>query len=290
MALFSQRKGIRPAQKALQRESIDEDLRNRLWSGLKIVVWDRWSPPDRIGYQSEDGKQVELIIKLIWLDYFKLPVDTIPAFDRDHPKSSYEIIRERFFEGEWWEVYDFIEFIIKAIPEGWANHLREILNHFLESENSAYRIINSEVVEITDEQEIEAIESALNQAIKSCKLHLSRSLELLSDRKEPDYRNSIKESISAVESVCQAVTGMPKATLGDCIKMLKKYGTMHPAFEQSLLKLYGYTSDEGGIRHALTEESITPSYADAKFMLVTSSAFVNFILTKISELGIDVNK
>lgn len=76
MALFSQRKGIRLAQKALQHESIDEDLRNRLWSGLKIVVWDRWSPPDLImGYQSEDGKQVELIIKLIWLHYFKLPVN-----------------------------------------------------------------------------------------------------------------------------------------------------------------------------------------------------------------------
>ena len=291
MALFSQRKGIRLAQKALQRESIDEDLRNRLWSGLKIVVWDRWSPPDRImGYQSEDGKQVELIIKLIWLHYFKLPIDTIPAFDRAYPKSAYEIIREHFFEGEWWEVYDFIEFLIKTIPKEWANHLREILNHFLEAENSAYRIINSEIVEITDEHEIEAIDSAINQSIKTCKLHLSRALELLSDRKEPDYRNSIKESISAVESVCQAVTGMPKATLGDCIKMLKKHGTMHPAFEQALLKLYGYTSDEGGIRHALAEENITPSYADAKFMLVTSSAFVNFILMKTSEFGIDVNK
>lgn len=47
---------------------------------------------------------------------------------------------------------------------------------------------------------------------------------------------------------------------------------MHPALEQAILKLYGYTSDAGGIRHALTEESTVPSYGDAKFMLVLKQA------------------
>lgn len=287
MALFSQRKGIRPAQKALQRESIDEELRNRLWSGLKIVVWDNWflSHPT-----SESAKRVELLVKLIWANYFKLPIDTVPAFADDFPKSAYEIIRGRFFGAEWWEVYDFIEFVLKKIPNDWADRLRKVLNRFLEEENSAYRIVGREITEITDDYEIQAIESAIDRSTKSCRMHLSGSLELLSDRKRPDYRNSIKEAISAVESVCQAVTGRPKATLGDCIKSLKGHTNMHPAFEQALVKLYGYTSDESGIRHALTEEHITPSFADAKFMLVVCSAFVNFILTKASELGIDVSR
>ena len=51
MALFSQRKGMRPAAKAIQRESMDEDLRNSLWSGLNIGLWDHWSRPDHWGTQ-----------------------------------------------------------------------------------------------------------------------------------------------------------------------------------------------------------------------------------------------
>jgi len=284
MALFSHRKGIRPARKALQRESIDDDLRNMLWSGLKIAIWDHW-----IG-TFEEARAVESIVREIWINYFKRPVDAIPAFDGNNAPPAYMIIRQHFLAGEWWQVYDFIEFVVKVAPEQWAQRLREISNSFLESENAAYRIIDDQIVEITDEHEIEAIETALDKDVELSREHLSRALELLSDRKQPDYRNSIKESISAVESVCQLLTGMPKATLGDCIRALKTKESLHSAFEQALLKLYGYTSDEGGIRHALTEDSVCPSYADAKFMLVTSAAFVNFILAKAAELEIDMEE
>ncbi|HDS01018.1 MAG TPA: hypothetical protein ENO07_03275 [candidate division Zixibacteria bacterium] len=212
----------------------------------------------------------------------------MPDFDPSYSRSSYQIIRSHFYEEEWWKPYDLIEFLIKRIPERWREQLVMILNKFMQDENSAYRIVDDEVVEITDEYEIEAIESALDHSIRASRSHLSRALDLLSDRKHPDYRNSIKESISAVEAACQTLAGMPNATLADCIKVIKNRRTIHPAFEQALLKLYGYTSDEGGIRHALTEDSIGPLFSDAKFMLVTSSAFVNFICTKASELGIDI--
>jgi hypothetical protein len=291
VTLFSQRKGIRPVAKAIQRESIDDDLRNRLWSALKIDLWDHWSPRDKhYGFQDQGGKGVEVVVKLIWLHYFKQPVDTIPAFDRDIPRSAYDIIRECFFKGQWWESYDLIEFVIKNIPEEWKERLKERLNSFMSSENAAYRIVGDEIVEITDEQEIETIETAMDKGLKACRSHLTRAIELVSDRKQPDFRNSIKESISAVEAACKVFASMPKATLGDCIKVIKSNGTIHPAFEKALLSLYGYTSDEGGIRHALTDESVTPAYSDAKFMLVASSAFVNFLLTKAAELGIKIDQ
>ena len=303
MALFSQRKGIRPTAKALQRESIDDDLRNSLWSGLEIALWSRWSDirscdvrniasvvSSTLGDPSPDSQSVEFVVKLIWLQYLKRPLDTMPAFDPDDPQSAYNIIRSHFFEGEWWQAYDLIEFLIKTVPEQWREQLKQLLNSCMQAENSAYRIVDDEVVEITNEHEIEAIESALDKGIKATRSHLSRALDLLSDRKDPDYRNSIKESVSAVEAACRVLTGMPKAILGDCIKVIKKKGNIHLAFEQALLKLYGYTNDEGGIRHALTEDGVVPEYSDAKFMLVACSAFVNFIWTKASELGIDIKE
>lgn len=290
MTLFSQRHGIRPIEKALQREKIDSELRNRLWSALQICIWDHWSFADYFGTQPEKARMVETVVKRLWLNYFKEAIDTIPDFNDDHPRSAYEIIREHFFEGEWWQAYDLLEFLYKAAPEPWKQHLKQLANKFLEQENAAYRFVDSEIVEITSQQEVKEVELALSDSPEHINSHFVRALELLSDRQHPDYRNSIKESIAAVEAACQRVAGDSKAALGHCLKKIKSHGYMHPAFEQSLMKLYGYTSDSGGIRHALTEQDENPSYADAKFMLVVCSAFVNFLWARASELEINFKK
>jgi hypothetical protein len=285
MELFSHRKGIRPSIKSIQKESIDQDLRNRLWSGLKIGLWDHLSGGDN---PFLNAKLVENVHQSLWLNYFKEPIDSMPILGQHSSKSAYDIIREYFFKAEWWQVYDMIEYIVFAMPDEWKEDLKTILNSFMESENAAYRIVGDKVTEIACEHEIESIESALNKGVKATRSHLSHALDLMSDRKKHDYGNSIKESISAVEAACQVLSGKNKATLGDCVKILKSKGTIHPSFEIALVKLYNYTNDEGGIRHALTEESVTPAYSDAKFMLVASSAFVNFLWTKASELDIPI--
>ena len=285
MASFSQRNGIRPLTKSIQKESIDEELKNLLWSALTIGLWNYWSKGS-----DWNRRNVELVVQLLWLHHFKLPFDKLPFFDSGYPKSSLQFIRDEFYNGQWWETYDLLEFIIKAVQDdwNWKGDLKKSVNIFLQSENAAYRVVGDEILEISDEHELEAIETALDKGIHQTKEHLSRSLELLSDRKNPDYRNSIKESISAVEAACQALSSQPKATLGDCIKAIKKNGSVHPAFEQAILKLYGWTSDEGGIRHAISDDSNPPTYADAKFMLVACAAFVNFLWTKAAELGLQV--
>jgi len=234
---------------------------------------------------------VQKVVILIWINYFKEPLDRLPKDDPSDDYYSwlaYSHIRLHFFEQQWWMAYDLIEFLMKTITEHWKEQLKTTLNHFLEDENSAYRLVGDEVLEIIDEYEIEAIESALDKGIRASDSHLSRALELLSDRKQPDYRNSIKESISAVEATCQVFADKPKATLRDCLQVIKRNGKVHPALEEAFKKLYGYTSDDGGIRHAMTENSVPPSFSDAKFMLVGCSGFINFLWTKASELGIDI--
>ena len=44
--------------------------------------------------------------------------------------------------------------------------------------------------------------------------------------------------------------------------------------------LYGYASDSGGIRHKLLEDDINVKMEDAKFMLITCSAFINYLKAK----------
>lgn len=154
-------------------------------------------------------------------------------------------------------------------------------NHLFEHELSAYRFIDGVITQITDEQELVEIEQAMDSVREPVRQHLHRSLELLSDRNSPDYRNSIKESISAVESLVASNLKVEKGTLGQLLKKLEADIGLHPALKSAFSSLYGYTSDEGGIRHALTEtENI--DFNDAKFMIVVCSAFINFVEGKSS--------
>ena len=103
----------------------------------------------------------------------------------------------------------------------------------------------------------------------------------MSNKTNPDYRNSIKESISSVESLAKQISKKNTATLGDALKELEKSKKLHPSLKNAFNSLYGYTSDAEGIRHALLKES-NLTKADARFMLVCCSAFVNYAIESIS--------
>lgn len=220
------------------------------------------------------------LIHAYWFNIFKQPTDTIPLRTSDSIKK----IRDYFFNCEWYEIYSLVEETYDHYPLSLNNRKEAFiksLNNTLERENSAYRLIGNEITPITSEQEIQSIEDALvnTNPYSGVQQHLNQSLKLMSDRQNPDYRNSIKESISAVESICKIVTTDEKATLGKALKIVEDKFGLHPALKGSLSQLYGYTSDADGIRHAMLEES-NLSYIDAKFMLVACTNFINYLIEK----------
>ena len=131
---------------------MDDELRNRLWSALKLTVLDRWSAPYEYAYQDPDSQDVDVLFRLIWLNHFKKPIDTLP---HDH-NERYSAVRDYFFRCEWWQAYDLIEFIIKNLPEKWAEPLTNFINSFFEEENADCRIVGNEIIPITDVKEIES--------------------------------------------------------------------------------------------------------------------------------------
>jgi hypothetical protein len=273
MPKFSQRYGYTQIERAFQRERIDDTLRTALWNVLSISMWDRWKPYN-YGYTAE-SERINVITRRLWFHYFKRDMDSLPGFKEAAygQMSAYSALKEYFLKCKWYEVYDFLEFLIQDSDTFLDAKAIEWLNTVLETENAAYRIVGTEVVEITDTNEIKAIEDALNHPDTPVRSHIQAALAMLSDRKAPDYRNSIKEAISGVEATCRLVTGMKTATLGDA---LKKIPDLHPALQKSFLSLYGFTSDASGIRHSLLDES-NLTYADAKFMLAACSSFVSYL-------------
>ena len=153
--------------------------------------------------------------------------------------------------------------------------------HLLGTGTFGYRFVAGHLADVTSREELTMIEEAARDSrFAGVSAHIDRALELYADRENPDYRNSIKESISAVESMARLVSGSEKATLGDALKTIEKNGHLHPALKEGFLKLYGYTSDEQGIRHAMLDEPNLTA-ADARYFLVSCSSFVNYLKAQI---------
>ena len=60
---------------------------------------------------------------------------------------------------------------------------------------------------------------------------------------------------------------------------------MHPCLNSGIDKLYSYACDQGGIRHAERETESTVTFEEAKFMMVTCSAIVNYLVAEYGKHG-----
>ena len=255
---------------------MDDALRNRLWN----IVRTNCFAPSRFPELSLNTTLAQLC-RDMWDAYFKEPLDTIPYYAHDAQKN----LRARFFACDWWEVYEFVEFVVNDRAFDYIrNELVAKFDLVLKEELSGYRFIAGRLVPVTAKEEVEAVEHAINDtaaAFPAASEHLRTAIELLARKPMPDYRNSIKESISAVESLCMAVTEKPKAPLGEALKVIGSKAELHGALRAAFDKLYGYTSDAQGIRHALLEED-NLEQEDATFMLVACSAFVSYVIAKLA--------
>lgn len=278
MKSFSERKGLKNVAEIFQTDSMNDELRNGLWNCLDRLLWSS----SNFMYSSGKLPGMHWYARHLWANFYKQPTDTIPA----HPQDTLRVIRKRFFEYSWHEVYDFIEFSAAYIsnigldPAG-KKRPYELFNSILKREISGYQFVNEQLSDITSQQEVEMLEEALSDTrFAPVSSHLQAALQLYSNRESPDYRNSIKESISAVESMAKIVTDNPKAMLSDALKALEKQGQLHKALKDGFEKLYAYTSDADGIRHAMLEEHNLTA-ADARYFLLSCTSFVNYLKSKI---------
>lgn len=189
------------------------------------------------------------------------------------------------------EVLDIIWYIYKWLYEYFddtAITFDDDINCVFEQECVGYRFVNGQIVEITDENEIKEIEQAASSPFNACRSHIAKAVGFLADRENKDYKNCVKESISAVEAICKIIAAEPSSDLSKAIKHLKKGGIhIHPTLELAWEKIYAYTCDVGGIRHAekLFESDVT--FEEAKYMLISCSAFVNYLITEYGKVKND---
>jgi hypothetical protein len=277
VALFSERYGYKEVRTALQHEELDQHLRVDLWNAVHIYL-----------EHAHDYTEHFLPFVHIWINLWRRPYDAIP-YRTDQMGAE---VKRYILDATWYDVLDLIETFVKGFPENERSDKPDLFNLMFERNVSAYRLVDDHIVEMNEATDVEAVTQALKDAadVSGARRHLAQALSHLSDRDHPDYANSIKESISAVERVCQYIIGKSSATLGEGIKALKDAGVrIHPAQERSWLAAYGYASDGDGIRHALRDDT-TANQANARYWLVSCSAFVSLLLSEAASVGIGGSK
>lgn len=285
---FSERYGYEQISEKLNWETMTNRLRNRLWNIIYQLL-----EQEIIVIKAYSTIHISDRIKVLWKDFLGKQIDIIEekAIQTNHgdrtrkiypfalKRTTVDEIKKDLLGLSWFKVYTLIEFLYRNFldEETRETYTKEV-NQTLSEEKAPYRFINGLITPLTNEEEIKELIKALNvpqDKYKPVKEQLGKALSLLSDRENPDYPNSIKESISALESLAKILLG-ENGTLGELIKKLD----VHPALRQGFSNIYGWTSDEGGIRHGKTGEPLEPGLAEARYMLITTSAFINYLVAK----------
>lgn len=270
---FAQSEGREALPRQLERTEISNQLSSLLWAvthdsldraldyGTGVYAFLRLNSP---------WKE---ILRQWWVVRKFRNVDEFP--DADDIK---ELVKNEVTSKDYVKVYDFLQFVIRS-PNCPAN-FEATISAVLERAHAPYRIINKTFVPIVSDEEIQAISNALEVAAaakaRGPSAHLANASTALSDGQWPE---AIRESIHAVEAAAKSIE--PTAsTLGPALERLQTSIGLNPALKKAFSALYGFTSDEKGIRHSLVFEGKSAVVErDAVFMFGACASFVSYLVS-----------
>ena len=264
MTTFSELYGYKPDRSRLhQFEEMGDPLRNAIWNFL----WKNY-----FGHGSQDYSGLHL--GNIWIDVVGEPYDDLYYMGNFNIIVAKQKIRQWYFKASWHEVYDVLEYLLSKTS--FAFEIDDA-NAILSREGAAYRFIGGAMAPITNDEELAEVQAVVRHTgpFDGASQHISQAVMHLSNRDNPDARNAIKEAISAVESAVGIASGDQKAGVA---KALQKLG-LHPQLERAWNNMYNWTSDEDGVRHAM-KELPQVGLAEARYMVVACSAFVNYLVAR----------
>lgn len=137
----------------------------------------------------------------------------------------------------WYKKLDCVEFAIDYMINHFTDSARknvmdcfvkEVNRHF-ERLNFGYRVVQGQIVDIVSDVEIQSLNKSV-ETKDNVTVHLQHALKLYSLKPQPDCRNSIKESITAVETLLREMTN--ESTFGKAYDKVKKQMTIHPRLEE----------------------------------------------------------
>lgn len=277
---FSDRNGIRTENTEIQVRSLDHRTRVAFMNAINNLYYSIMDYEDYSEEATSFWRSVRSTVYSLPVNYSKHTVYDI--------HNEFDIINQTIMLDDYDSVLSLMEFLVNRLIDECPykkEHIAFYINSVLEKDYVGYRFIDKQIVPIVDQVEVDAISEAVNNPYLQVQEHLKKSLAFISDRDHPDYSNSVKESISAVEALCSIISGKG-TSLGKALDKIQKDKIIdiHPSLKEGFDKLFGYTSNAAGIRHAGQIDGDNTTFEEAKFMLVSCSAFVNYLMGALAKV------
>ncbi len=269
---FSVAQGLEPLPRQLQLGEVPYQARMSFWNAFYVA--DREERP-HYGKITEAWHQ---ILMDVHSGFFYEGLDEFDADDEE----IYNTYKPYFLDADFNKVFDLITFIIRhsqCSNRFSAGVMLTFMEHRL-----AYvfdfksRTIYPAATPEEGQAIIEAVQQLNDYGLDGARQHLIRSSDFIN---QGEWAQSVRESISAVESVARRIAPGTN-TLGAALSNLRNQGLLeHPALYQGLERLYGYTSDEQGVRHSLLDQGQSKVGQDeAVFMLGACASFASYLWRK----------
>lgn len=290
---FSQREGIENLPTPMKIKEISWELRVEIWNLFYEYFVKNCYPvcTTIVGTEYSLNDEAKAFLQRVLGKYFTLPHDEINLeYEEVIPRFKDIILNEKFNN-----VLDLLEFV--ANDQRYQNpQFSKKFSNLFEEHGAAYRITNEfpfNFFPITSPEQGNAIkvsfeilnQNKMNGSVK----HLRKAIQHIN---EHNWEDSIAQSIHAVESVARLIDPKDSKTLGPALKSLRSAGLLtHGALCEGFNKLYGYTCDENGIRHAFNnEDSKNVDLAEALYMFGSCASFSGYLAMKQKELKARVTR
>ncbi|KEZ20089.1 hypothetical protein CP98_01294 [Sphingobium yanoikuyae] len=269
---FGQSIGVEPLPSQLALREISKELAAQLFA---CFYFDMGIEKEFSGFEEHLRKEWRVIMNSWYIGYEHMPADQLSTeFD-----NNVAFVKNIIFSRNYVKIFNFIQFVCRSssCPKEIISGVTQVLIDC----RAAYRLIDKTIVPIAAEAEAEAVAHAMSVAAahpaQGPRTHLRASAEKLSGG---DWGGAIRESIHAVEAAAKVVE--PYASeLGPALSRLEKRAAINPAMKRAFGALYGFSSDEKGIRHSLVyDEKANVTEADAMFMFGACAAFVSYLLSQ----------
>lgn len=266
---FSQAQGYEELPQPLKLEELPKEAR--------VHIWDIFHEFMRIDGYLDDAWSEILWNVHCWHDH-----RSQDEWDgRDDVLSN--DMKSRIYQLPFNKVFDLLQFVMRRpeCPDELPKAMKEVFERcrlaYTISEDQPPTIIPA--ITMTEGGMIVASLSELDRTgLTGSASHLRKSAERINNS---EWADSIRESIHAVESVARQIAPNKSQTLTEALKSIDKHDSLHPALKSAFEKLYAYTSDENGIRHALLDGEVSNvDRNEAIFMLGACASFASYLSRK----------
>lgn len=270
---FGQRQGIEPMPSQLSLRALSPQLSALLWNAIHKSYMDHVKIRSGTASLRYLLSPWTTLIRDYWIRRMFRNADEIGDWSW-----GLKLVKSIVTSESHLVVFNFVQFLLERddVPNGLSGAIQVALHE----SHAAYRVIDRLLVPVASDEQAHAVQIALatiaTSPAKGATTHLRKAAGHLTQGR---WSDSVRESISAVEGIAKSIEPTAE-TLGPALVKLKASISLNPALASAFSKLYGYSSDEKGIRHALVfDGQPTVTERDALFMFGSCASFVAFLVS-----------